>query len=169
MAGIEYRFNPPPGWSVSAGWVPPPEWTPDPSWPSAPEDWGFWLLTDPETGVGAVSPAPSGSVLDRFGRLLVVTIGAIAMLLVLCAISGVSGFLVGLGLVAGCVGIAGMLRGRVAWAWLSGRKRSAIVTARGFAAIVAGGLALPPASTPSVTVLATSTLAATTSSAVATS
>ena len=38
-----FRFNPPPGWDVPAGFTPEPDWRPDTSWPPAPADWEFWL------------------------------------------------------------------------------------------------------------------------------
>lgn len=42
-----YRFNPPPGWDVPAGFAPESDWRPDPDWPAAPDGWEFWVAEAP--------------------------------------------------------------------------------------------------------------------------
>ena len=54
---MTYRFNPPPGWEVPAGFTPDEGWQPDPAWPAAPQGWEFWL---PEP-VSAPPPPPPGA------------------------------------------------------------------------------------------------------------
>lgn len=46
-AGV--RFNPPPTWTVPAGFDPRRGHLADPAWPTAPEGWSFWV-TDPTVG-----------------------------------------------------------------------------------------------------------------------
>lgn len=58
-----YRFNPPPGWAVAAGFTPPEGWQPDPSWPAAPDGWQFWLPeVPPAPPPAAPGPQAAGSM-----------------------------------------------------------------------------------------------------------
>jgi hypothetical protein len=48
-------FQAPPGWpEPPPGWLPPQGWVPDPSWPPAPNDWVFYVESQPEH-----SPSPT--------------------------------------------------------------------------------------------------------------
>jgi hypothetical protein len=58
---MAYRFNPPPGWEVPAGFTPADGWTPDPSWPPAPEGWEFWLADPVPPPPGPPSGAGTGA------------------------------------------------------------------------------------------------------------
>lgn len=49
-AGV--RFNPPPGWTVPAGFDPRRGHLADPAWPAAPEGWAFWV---PDAAAGRES------------------------------------------------------------------------------------------------------------------
>jgi hypothetical protein len=58
---MAYRFNPPPGWEVPAGFTPADGWTPDPSWPPAPEGWQFWLAEPVPPPPGPPSGTATGA------------------------------------------------------------------------------------------------------------
>src|SRR5215204_1986358 len=104
------RFNPPPDWPrPPEGWQPAPGWQPDPSWPPPPPGWQLWI-DDPVTNA-------SHTVLVRAGAAVV----WLLLLVAATASSGASGFLIMLGLPLLVIGLAVLLRGRVAWAWLENR------------------------------------------------
>lgn len=46
---VGVRFNPPPAWTVPAGFDPRRGHLTDPAWPTAPEGWSFWVA-DPVLG-----------------------------------------------------------------------------------------------------------------------
>ncbi len=82
----EYRFNPPPGWSVPPGWTPPADWLPDPSWPVAPAGWQFWVAGPgaPEPAAGLSMVETAAPLANRSGSLRVgLLAGAVGLVVVL--------------------------------------------------------------------------------------
>ena len=51
MAKTQTRFNPPPNWSLPAGFRPPPGWQPDPEWGPPPQGWPLWVTTEKKSHV----------------------------------------------------------------------------------------------------------------------
>jgi hypothetical protein len=67
---MAYRFNPPPGWEVPAGFTPGEGWAPDPAWPPAPEGWDFWLPAPvPPPPPGPAAGAGAGGVQSASQRM----------------------------------------------------------------------------------------------------
>lgn len=74
---MPYRFNPPPGWPVPAGFTPDADWRPDPSWPAAPDGWEFWIAepvavpppAPPQSSAGQAAQSASAKVGGMFRSL----------------------------------------------------------------------------------------------------
>ena len=170
-------FNPPPGWPAPpAGWVPPEGWLPDATWPEPPDGWVFWVtgpapaagtqqsapsdvVDRPWMGAPAVSPGsprPQGSQHDQGlstvtpggpalwwrwgGMVLAIVIGA--------ALSGVSGAFILTSLVIGVVGVVGLVRSRVRWAFVTRRLHAAAAVGLAVVGLSVGGAVAGPSPAP---------------------
>lgn len=88
------RFNPPPTWQAPAGFDPRRGHLSDPAWPAATEGWEFWV-TDPGAPVGLngapTTTLPRGRLEAGERRRLVLTLGGLAVLVVVLVWAGVVG------------------------------------------------------------------------------
>ncbi len=86
------RFNAPPTWTVPQGFDPRRGHLSDPAWPAPPEGWSFWI-TDPAAAVASGVPTttlPRGRLEAGERRRLVITLGGIALVIVLLVWAAVS-------------------------------------------------------------------------------
>lgn len=88
------RFNPPPAWTVPAGFDPRRGHLADPAWPTPPDGWAFWV-TDPAATVGQsgvpTTTVPRGHLEAGERRRLVLTLCGVALFIGLIVWASMSG------------------------------------------------------------------------------